>query len=325
MQVRLLGPVDVTVDGQARAINGLRRTALVAALALRAGEVVSADLLTELIWDSRPPPGAGQTLQSHVSQLRRFLGEAAVIRLVPPGYVLDLPGDGTDVGVAQRLIREGTTASDAAEGARVLREAIGLWRGLPLAELAGWRWFDEQAWWLESLRAQATRALTEHRLALGDHAALVAELRRMAREQPLDEDLRRQLMLALYRSGRQAESLAAYRELRSQLVTELGIEPGADLRDLEQAILRHDPVPGLEAIRSWRDRSPAAADAPAAPAGRGGFLWPATRDRRARRSARSAGARPYRARQRCAAHRRRVGDGRSRQNHAGRALGTRGG
>ena len=181
-------------------------------------------------------------MQSHVSQLRRFLGEAAVIRLVPPGYVLDLPGDGTDVGVAQRLIREGTTASDAAEGARVLREAIGLWRGRPLAELAGWRWFDEQAWWLESLRAQATRALTEHRLALGDHAALVAELRRMAREQPLDEDLRRQLMLALYRSGRQAESLAAYRELRSQLVTELGIEPGADLRDLEQAILRHDPV-----------------------------------------------------------------------------------
>jgi DNA-binding SARP family transcriptional activator len=242
MQVRLLGPVDVTVDGQARAISGLRRTALVAALALRAGEVVSADLLTEIIWDSRPPPGAGQTLQSHVSQLRRFLGEAAVIRLVPPGYVLDLPGDGTDVGVAQRLIREGTTASNAAEGARVLREAIGLWRGRPLAGLAGWRWFDEQAWWLESLRAQATRALTEHRLALGEHAALVAELRRMAREQPLDEDLRRQLMLALYRSGRQAESLTAYRELRSQLVTELGIEPGADLRDLELAILRHDPV-----------------------------------------------------------------------------------
>ena len=112
MQVRLLGPVDVTIDGQARAVNGLRRTALVAALALRAGEVVSADLLTELIWDSRPPPGAGQTLQSHVSQLRRFLGGAAVIRLVPPGYVLDLPGDGTDVGVAQRLIREGTTAGD---------------------------------------------------------------------------------------------------------------------------------------------------------------------------------------------------------------------
>jgi DNA-binding SARP family transcriptional activator/tetratricopeptide (TPR) repeat protein len=259
MQVRLLGPVDVTIDGQARAINGLRRTALVAALALRAGEVVSADLLTELIWDSRPPPGAGQTLQSHVSQLRRFLGEAAVIRLVPPGYVLDLPGDGTDVGVAQRLIREGTTASNAAEGARVLRQAIGLWRGRPLAELAGWRWFDEQAWWLESLRAQATRALTEHRLALGDHAALVAELRRMAREQPLDEDLRRQLMLALYRSGRQAESLAAYRELRSQLVTELGIEPGADLRDLEQAILRHDPV------LAWKPPEASAIAAPQPP------------------------------------------------------------
>ena len=135
MQVRLLGPVDVTVDGQARAISGLRRTALAAALALRAGDVVSADLLTELIWDSRPPPGAGQTLQSHVSQLRRFLGEAAVIRLVPPGYVLDLPGDGTDVGVAQRLIREGTTASDAAEGARVLREAIGLWHGRFLEDI----------------------------------------------------------------------------------------------------------------------------------------------------------------------------------------------
>jgi DNA-binding SARP family transcriptional activator len=262
MQVRLLGPGDVTVDGQARVINGLHRTALVAALALRAGDVVSADLLTELIWDSRPPPGAGQTLQSHVSQLRRFLGEAAVIRLVPPGYVLDLPGDGTDVGVAQRLIREGTTASTSAEGARVLREAIGLWRGRPLAGLAGRRWFDEQAWWLESLRAQATRALTEHRLALGEHAALVAELRRMAREQPLDEDLHRQLMLALYRSGRQAESLAAYRELRSQLVTELGIEPGADLRNLEQAILRHDPV------LAWKPPEASAIAAPQPPAPR---------------------------------------------------------
>ena len=157
MQVRLLGPVDVTVDGQARAISGLRRTALVAALALRAGDVVSADLLTEIIWESRPPPGSGQTLQSYVSQLRRFFGGAAVIRRVPPGYVLDLPGDGTDVGVAQRLIREGTTASSAAEGARVLREAIGLWRGRPLAELAGWRWFDEQAWWLESLRSRWMR------------------------------------------------------------------------------------------------------------------------------------------------------------------------
>jgi DNA-binding SARP family transcriptional activator/tetratricopeptide (TPR) repeat protein len=242
MQVRLLGPVDVTVDGQARAINGLRRKALVAALALHSGDVVSADRLIELIWDARPPPRAGRTLQSHISQLRRFLGEGAVIRPVPPGYVLELPGDGTDVGVAQRLIREGTTATNPVEGARVLREAVGLWRGRPLAELAEWGWFGEQARWLESLLAQATRALTEHRLALGDHAALIAELQSMARDWPLDEDLHRQLMLSLYRSGRQAESLTVYRELRALLVTELGIEPGADLRDLEQAILRQEPV-----------------------------------------------------------------------------------
>lgn len=242
MQVRLLGPVDVTVDGQVRALTGVRRKALVAALALNAGEVVSAERLTELVWDCRPPPGAGQTLQSHVSQLRRFFGEGAIIRLVPPGYVLDLPGDGTDVGMAQRLIREATTASGSVEGARLLREAVGLWRGRPLAELAGWRWFDAQARWLESLLGQATRALTEHRLALGEHAALVAELQSMAREQPLDEDVRRQLMLALYRSGRQAEALATYRELRALLVTELGIEPGAELRDLEQGILRQDAV-----------------------------------------------------------------------------------
>jgi DNA-binding SARP family transcriptional activator/tetratricopeptide (TPR) repeat protein len=242
MQIRLLGPVDVTADGQARAINGLRRKALVAALALHAGDVIRADRLTELIWNSRPPPGAARTLQSHVSQLRRFLGEDAVIRSVPPGYLLELPGDGTDVGVAQRLIREGTTARDSVQGARALREAVTLWRGRPLAELAEWQWFDEQARWLGSLLAQATHALTEHRLALGEHAALVAELQNMAREQPLDEDLHRQLMLALYRSGRQAESLTAYRELRALLVTELGIEPGADVRDLEQAILRQDPA-----------------------------------------------------------------------------------
>jgi DNA-binding SARP family transcriptional activator/tetratricopeptide (TPR) repeat protein len=259
MQVRLLGPVDVTVDGHARAINGLRRKALVAALALHAGDVVSVDRLTDLIWDSRPPPGAGRTLQSHVSQVRRLLGDGAVIRPVPPGYVLDLPGDGTDVGVAQHLIREGTTATDPGDGARALREAVGLWRGPPLAELAGWRWFGEQARWLESLLAQATRALTEHRLALGEHAALVADLQSTAREQPLDEDLHRQLMLALYRSGRQAESLTVYRELRALLVAELGIEPGADLRDLEQAILRQEPV------LSWtppRDSAIAAAQPP---------------------------------------------------------------
>ena len=150
MQVRLLGPVDVTVDGHARALTGLRRKALVAALALHAGELVSTDRLTELVWDCRPPPGAAQTLQSHVSQLRRFFGEGTIIRLVPPGYVLDLPGDGTDVGVAQRLIREGTRATNSVEGARLLHEAVGLWRGRPLTELAGWRWFDEQACRLES-------------------------------------------------------------------------------------------------------------------------------------------------------------------------------
>ena len=255
MQIRLLGPVDVAVDGQVLAVSGLRRKALVAALALQAGAMVSTDWLIDVIWGDRPPAGVIQTLQSHVSQMRRFLGPGVAIRFTPPGYVLELPADGTDVAVAHRLIRDAAATGDPEEGARLLRQAIGMWRGQALSELAEQPWFDDQARWLDSLLAQARRALAEHRLALGEHTALVPELRAQARELPLDEDVHRQLMLAMYRSGQQAAALATYRELRDRLVTELGIQPAQQLRGLEQAILRQDaqiawtpPLSGLRVV-----------------------------------------------------------------------------
>lgn len=275
MQVRLLGPVDVIVDGRCCEITGARRKALLAALALHAGDVVSTGRLTEAVWGAWPPASAAQTLHSHVSHLRRLLGGGDAIRSVPPGYRLELPDDGTDVQVAQRLIRQGTAAVDPGTGARLLREAIALWRGRPMAELSDLGWFDDQIHYLDSLYAQATRALTQHRLALGEHAGLVPELELLAADHPLDEDLHRQLMLALYRDGRHADALEVHRELR-QALREEGLDPSPALQDLERAILRHD----VEALAGaapagetplGRQATPAAAEPGADPP----VPWPA--------------------------------------------------
>src|SRR5690348_15549702 len=137
VQVRLLGPVDVVTQGAPREVRGLRRKAVLATLALNAGEPVSTSRLVEVVWGQDAPVGVVNTLQSHTAYLRTTMGDRAAIRASSPGYVLDLAGDGTDVRAAQRLLREGTQAADPGEGVRHLREALGLWRGRPLADLAG--------------------------------------------------------------------------------------------------------------------------------------------------------------------------------------------
>ena len=239
-QVRLLGPVDVLADGASRPVSGLRRAAVLATLALHPGQVVSTDRLVDAVWGDRAPPTAATTLQNHVSYLRRLLGRKAAIRARPPGYLLDLGDDGTDVQLAERLLRRGRESADPVLGAAHLHAALALWRGRPLADLAGLAWLEEQAVRLDLLGVQVRRALFEARLAAGEHETVVPDLEQMVAQRPLDEQVQAQLMLALYRSGRQADALAAGRALRQALDEELGIEPSQLVRDLETAILRQD-------------------------------------------------------------------------------------
>ena len=242
MQVRLLGPVDVAADDGPRPVHGLRRMAVLATLALHCGEVVSTGRLADVVWGQAAPVTAVNTLQSHVSFLRHVLGSKAAIRARPPGYVLDLAGDGTDVRLAERLFRQGRQSADPARGALRLQDALALWRGRPLADLAGLPWMEEQAERLDLLYVQVKQAWFEARLASGEHVALVPELEQMVADRPLDEHLRALLMLALYRSGRQTDALAAFQQMRRTIVAELGADPGRELRDLETAILRQDPA-----------------------------------------------------------------------------------
>ncbi|MFI7152247.1 BTAD domain-containing putative transcriptional regulator [Nonomuraea sp. NPDC050022] len=243
MRVRLLGPVDVLVDDIPRRVMGLRRTAVLAALALRPGAVVSVDLLVEAVWGTTAPASAATTVQSHVSYLRGVLDRREAITARRPGYLLDLgEREATDVQTAERLIRQGMESAAPDVRADRLRTAVALWRGAPLAELAGLAWFDEQAQRLEQLLLEARHALIDARLALGQDRQLVPELTDLSRQHPLHEQVHAQLMLALYRAGRQGEALAVYQRLRRTLVDELGIHPSQPLRDLEVAVLRQDPV-----------------------------------------------------------------------------------
>ena len=254
VRVRLLGPVDVMADGGPRAVSGLRRKAVLATLALHDGEPVSTGRLVDVVWGEAAPPTALNTLQSHVSHLRSVLACKAAILARPPGYVLELGDEGTDVRRAERLLRQGSAVGRPVRGARDLREALALWRGRPLADVAGLAWLEEQAGRLDLLREHVRRALSEARLAAGEHAQLVPDLEQMVADHPLDEQIHAQLMLALYRGGRQADALAAYQRLRRTLDEELGMEPSQSLRDLELAILRQDssldaPAPAVSHAR----------------------------------------------------------------------------
>ena len=242
MQVRLLGPVDVLVDGASRAVSGVRRKALLSVLGLSAGEAVSTDRLVDIVWGDRAVTTTANTLQAHVSHLRRVLGARSAIVARPPGYALDAE---TDVALAEHLIEQSRRTGDAAGRAAYLRRALDLWRGRPLQDIAGLPWLDEEAARLDRMRADAELALVDARLTLGEHAELVPELRRLTERYPFDEHIHGQLILALYRCGRQADALAAYQRLRRALGDDLGIDPSPTLRQLEAAILRQDAALAL--------------------------------------------------------------------------------
>jgi predicted ATPase/DNA-binding SARP family transcriptional activator len=239
MDFRILGPLEVCDRGRLLELRRRKHRALLAALLLRAGEVVSTDTLLEELWGERPPATAKGSLQNMVSALRKVLGNS-VLRTQPPGYLLDVERAQVDLFRFARLLEEVRSAADTDQRAAMLREALALWRGPPLADLAFEPFVLREAPRLEELRVAAEEELIEARLALGEDAALVRELEALVAEHPFNERFYSQLMTALYRSGRQTDALELYRRLRRLLMEELGLEPSLPLREPQRAILRHD-------------------------------------------------------------------------------------
>ena len=242
LDVRLLGPLEVRRDGGEVSSGGPKPRTLLAVLALEPGRVVSVDALVEALWPRDPPETASHAVQVYVSQLRKALGEGA-IETRAQGYVLALDPFAVDVHRFTRFVAEGRellAAADASSASSVLRDALALWRGPALADFTYEPFAQAEISRLDELRIVALEERIEADLALGRHGELVPELEALVDAQPLRERPRAQLMLALYRSGRQADALGAYRDTRETLVEELGIEPGPELRNLEAAILRQD-------------------------------------------------------------------------------------
>ncbi|MBV9310653.1 MAG: AAA family ATPase [Solirubrobacterales bacterium] len=265
LELGVLGPIEVRIDhGEPVALGGVRQRALLAILGLHANEVVSTDRLVDDLWGEHPPATAVHTVQVFVSRLRRALapaGERLVTR--PPGYALEVGPDELDASRCERLYgsaRAALTASNAAEAAALLRDAQALWRGPPLVDFTYEPFAQATIARLEELRLSCREELIEAQLALGRHDEVVSELEALVREHPFRERPRGQLMLALYRCGRQAQALEAFQQARRALIEELAVEPGQALRELEQAILRQDASLQLQPSRSGRQETPEAPD-----------------------------------------------------------------
>jgi predicted ATPase/DNA-binding SARP family transcriptional activator len=239
-EFRLLGPLEVACDGDVLSVARPRQRALLALLLLHANEVVSRERLVDRLWGEEPPRAAANALQVAVHGLRKVLGRQRILTR-GSGYVLRVDPGELDLDLFRQLV-ERSRGQEPAAAAKSLGEALALWRGPALADVGDAPFARPERGRLEELRLAAREQRLEAELALGRHAELVGELESLIAEQPFRERLRRLLILALYRSGRQAEALAAYHDARAALVEELGIEPGHELRDLERAILRQDPA-----------------------------------------------------------------------------------
>jgi YVTN family beta-propeller protein len=241
MKFRLLGPPEVASDGRRVTLGGAKQQAVLVYLLLHRNEIVSTERLVGELWPDEDPRRAAKALQMHVLGLRKVL-EPERLETHGRGYRLRVDPGELDVDRAEALAKE-AAAGDAAHAADVLQEALTLFRGDPLGVVAYESFATAEATRLRELRLHLLEERLEADLALGRHASLVPELESQVVEHPLRERLRGQLMVALYRSGRQADALAAYREGRRILV-EVGLEPGEELRDLEGRILRQDPTLG---------------------------------------------------------------------------------
>jgi DNA-binding SARP family transcriptional activator/pimeloyl-ACP methyl ester carboxylesterase len=242
MEFRLLGPLEADVEGAPLRLGGVKQRALLAVLLLNANRTVSRDRLIDDIWGEEVPDSAAKMVQIHVSQLRKVL-PGGMLQTKPSGYSLELSPDAVDLHRFERFAAAGRTAlaQGATEtGSAELHRALALWRGPALAEFSE-PFARAECGRLEQLRLAALEDRIDADLALGRHADLVAELDGLVRREPLRERLRGQQMLALYRAGRQADALAAYRAAERDLREELGIQPSAQLRELERRILEQDP------------------------------------------------------------------------------------
>jgi DNA-binding SARP family transcriptional activator len=255
MDFKILGPLEVARDGRAIPIARIKERALLAVLLLSANEVVSTDRLVDRLWGSDPPPTAGKALQVCVSRLRKALGQEAIVTRAP-GYFVRVERGELDLHRFEQLLADAQGA-DAQRAAALLGDALSLWRGAPLADVAYAAFAQVEIARLDELRFAALEKRIDVELALGRDQQLVGELEGLVGEYPLRERLRGQLMLALYRSGRQAEALAAYENGRRLLDDELGLEPSESLKRLQRAILAHDDE--LERARDPEADAPVAA------------------------------------------------------------------
>jgi DNA-binding SARP family transcriptional activator/Tfp pilus assembly protein PilF len=243
----VLGPLLVHDGDSDIVVPAARQRVLLAALLVRAGRLVPADELSELVWDGLPPAGSRVTLRTYVMRLRQALGPRAGSRVVTrnPGYFLDASAEEVDVLRFTRLCQDGSAAMQGgswSQASSVLGEALGLWRGAALVDVPSRTLRQAELPYLEEMRLQAVEWRIDARLQLCRHAELVPEVQALVAEHPLRERFHAQFMLALYRCGRQADALAAYRYARKMLVDEVGAEPGAELRALHERILALDPA-----------------------------------------------------------------------------------
>jgi DNA-binding SARP family transcriptional activator len=254
LELRLLGGFEVVAGGRSLPLGGARQRAVLARLAISANELVSTDQLVDEVWQGAPPRGAITTLQVYVSHLRKALaGTTATIETRRPGYVLVVAPEAIDARRFENLVAQANSVfdRDPIRASTLLREALDLWRGPALADFAFESFASVEATRLDELRVRAIERRIEADLELGRPGDVVAELETLVADHPLREAFWRQLMLALYRTGRQADALRAYRRAADHLRDELGLVPSVPLQQLEQAILLQD-----EALDPHRDPVP---------------------------------------------------------------------
>lgn len=271
VKYRVLGPVEVVVDGKVAVLGGPRERALLARLVISANRVVSADALADSLWAGEPPARWLPTLRVYVFRLRRALGPAGTaLTTHPPGYRLSAHPDEIDAARFERLAGQGMAdlgVGRPRDAAGRLRDALALWHGEPFLDIDDLPFASAEAARLRELRLATRENLFTAELALGRHSDIIAELEGLVSTHRLRERLSWQLMLALYRCGRQADALAAFQSLRDRLADELGIDPGPDIRALHESVLRQDPA------LDWRPAL-AASDG----IGKGGAADPRQRD-----------------------------------------------
>ena len=243
LDFRALGSVAVLRDGEPLSLGGVKRRALLAVLMASPNRVVSTAAIVDAVWEDEPPPSVGSAIQVSVSALRGLLG-AETIQTVPPGYRLVLATDQSDVQRFRSLSQQHTQArarGDIPLAADLAHQALAEWSGRAYQDLAGLHFAEDLAARLEEERLATLASRVELDLMLGRHAELVSELAGLTAEHALAESLWGHYMVSLYRCGRQADALAAYRQLKQTLLDELGLDPNADLRALESAVLAQDP------------------------------------------------------------------------------------